>query len=143
MGKIRSWQRRDRTSGRRHESPGWGSAAVATSGGLTVEVDESLSGPERWQVVFEAPHLYLILTLRTAQQLKEIRDFLGGMCPGAEELKLATVGRSVSFLRDDEFTDRVFVRIAAPGHSVRLTLTAAETGHIIAALSDVVEQLVD
>lgn len=122
----------------------WGAAAVARSGDLTIEVDEALNGPDAWQVSIESPRLFVSFSLERIEQLQQALWFLKreGGCAECEELSVGVQQwHPVKIIRDDEIGGRVFLRLTAPAHDVRLTFDANAVAQLTSALSDVVDQL--
>lgn len=127
----------------------WGCAAVATAGGISVDVDEALDR-DIWQITIDAPFLYLHVRIKHRDQIRQFYEFLKGVrgVPGLRRFELCCGGQvSLSVLRDDEFADRYFLALRGTDQeslqALRVTFSQPDADHLVAALGDVLEQLKD
>lgn len=113
-------------SARRREPVRWGSVAVASAGGLSVECDETLNGPQAWQVTIESPAASFAVRITDRRTLEQVQSFLAA--PGVgREIKL---GRSVRLVADDELPGRIFLWLGTASARVRLTLSETDARQV-------------
>lgn len=83
----------------------WGAAAVGASGGVVIEVDHTINGPEVWSVTFSFVHTTFSLRWTDPARLLDILAFLkqtAGVDTHREiPLDVGSRGR-ISFVKDDE-----------------------------------------
>jgi hypothetical protein len=124
---------------RRREPVRWGAVAVAAVGGLTIECDEALSGPESWQITIESSAISLSFRVKCRGAAEELHEFLASPRGPGERTHLA-VGRGLRLVADDEIAGRVFLLVGTRASLVRITLSRDEARDAAAALRDVLEQ---
>ena len=115
----------------------WGCVAIGRSGDVAIDVDQALSGPERWEMQIDLPRFHLRFAIPAPTVVAQFGDFL--QChlsrPTTGELPLGTLANAnVAVVKDDEFLDRFFLRVLAHDGGVWHTLSSDEVSHSIAAL---------
>ncbi len=116
----------------------WGCAAVGRAGNVSIDVDEAVSGPERWELSIDFSRFSLRFAIPAPSMVAQFRDFLASHLnqPTSGNLALGTLGDSiVSIIKDDEFGDRFFLCVSACNGAVRYTLTGGEVPDFIGALT--------
>lgn len=129
----------------RREVVEWSSAAVATSGDLTLEVDESLDATPAWQLNLDTPSVYVSIRIEGPGQLKELLNFLERTRDATSWSELAFghgARRRIKLIRDDE-GGRYFLKVGGVNHVLRITLRRDEAADFAKALADVIDQLAD
>ena len=122
--------------------PQWGSAAAATVGSTSIEVDEA-TNTTAWRVSIETPAVYLSWQLQDIRGLTRLRGFFIGKENTSTEFSPGVLNSvAIKILRDDETAHRFFIQIAdGTSGCLRVTLSPAEAADWIAALDDVLDQL--
>ncbi len=122
----------------------WGLAAIGRCADVSIDVDEAVSGPERWQMSIDLPQFQFRFTIPAPAIVGGFCDFLQQQLnhKTTGELPLGTLGNAdVSIIKDDEFMDRFFLLAAADGGAVRHTLTGDVVINLIVALRQVASDL--
>ena len=115
----------------------WGCAAVGRSGDVSIDVDEAISAPDRWQIEIELSRFCLRFAIPTPSVVTQLCDFLECHLnqTTTDELRLGTLSNAdVCIIKDDEFVDRFFLRVSADDGAVHHTLTGDVVSNLIAAL---------
>lgn len=119
-------------------------AALGRSGDWGVDVDRTLSLPERWFLSIEGPAVYANFEIVSSRVIDAILGLpaFGGADPVAE-IEVGRYGENrVDFRQDDEFADRCFVVINCGSEcTVWLTLAGEDAFHVVNALRQVREEL--
>lgn len=133
------------------ESLDIGLAATARVGSWTVEIDQTISGDERWFAQIEGPAAYLYLELSTPAAIEEPSRLFAERrahndASGALQALAVEFGvfarRPVSILFDDEFADRCFFLISdESGSTVRVSIAARDFADIANAIQQVRDEL--
>lgn len=133
------------------ESLDVGLVAAARVGSWSVEIDQTVSGDERWFAQIEGPVAYLYLELSTPAAIEEPsrmfaerlahKDACGALQALSVELGVFA-RRPVSILFDDEFADRCFFLISdESGSTVRVSIAAQDFADIANAIQQVHKEL--
>ena len=128
-----------------------GLVAAARIGSWSVEIDQTVSGDERWFAQIEGPVAYLYLELPTPAAIEEPsrlfaerlahQDASGALQGLSVELGLFA-RRPVSILFDDEFADRCFLLISdESGSTVRVSIAAQDFADVANAIQQVHKEL--
>lgn len=121
----------------------WSLAACGVCGQITIDVDEALSGPERWQLTIECSTWYFRFDISGVQAVADWLAFLQehhGKMQGAERSIGTFLRRKVWIIKDDEFPDRFFLSVRAV-QMVSFTLVDPEVQDLIEALSRALEDV--
>lgn len=121
----------------------WGVAACGSRGKISVEVDEALSGRERWQLTIECPTWCFRFEISGVQAVADWLAFLQehhGKMQWAERSIGTFLRRKVWIIKDDEFPDRFFLNVRA-AQMVSFTLVDPEVQDLIEALSQALKDL--
>ena len=130
----------------------FGLVANGSSGSWRVDVDETLSGTQRWFAQIEGPACYLYFEIDHPQAVVKIARFLSanvheenGSDAQKRELKVGNHGgQSVEFLWDRDPADRCFTLLRGDNElCVRVTLSRADVESLAAALQMVSKALVE
>ena len=132
----------------------YGLLANGVSGAWSIDVDETMSGPDRWFLRIEGPAAYFSFEIPSLDIVERLGEFLAarpaqngrptGPDSGSDwELTIGTDPRTpVHLLRDDEFVDRFFLLVGGTdAWCVRYTLVAEDVKCLVTALSQVREDL--
>lgn len=115
----------------------FGLAASGKGGGFTVEV---LSRPtDGWSLSVESPVWCVEFELTTPGTVGELAAFLrshAGRAGFAELVVGMLGGMTVRMVKDDEFTDRFFLRAAGGGMLVEFTLAGGIEGDFAQAVAE-------
>jgi hypothetical protein len=115
----------------------WGLAGVGRAGLLSVELDEAVSGRERWQISLDSPSWHVRFEAASPQALARMHGFLeqhGGQRCFAEDVVASIGGGRVLIVKDDELPDRFFLKLFGEQQFVMLTLHAEEVRDLTEAL---------
>lgn len=126
-----------------------GLVANGASGTWRIDLDESLSGSQRWFVQIEGPSCYLNFEVSQPQAIADMAEFLGSLHDGDQspgnqpELKLGKCGRhTVELLWDRKPADRCFVMVRSDDQfCVRVTLFDSDVQALLDSLEQVCEEL--
>ena len=122
--------------------PSWGCAAVGRSGSVSVDVNETTSGPTRWELNLEFPQFQLQFAILTPDVVTKFHNFLAS--GSADELTVGAISSSrLNVVRDNEFDDRFFLMTSADDGALHWTLSDKNLTDLIAALADAVSDLND
>ena len=141
---------KNKTVKSRGQSAHAGLAASGVAGSWTVNIDEALSGADKWFAQIEGPNIYLYIQIPSPEIVRQALLFVekqatrNGRWTEAEgDLRVGMMGRSPVVLRaDDEFTDRFFLVIGpAAGATVHFTLCGEDLQKLVVALRQVQEDL--
>jgi len=122
----------------------WGLVALGRSGDVAVDVDEAISGPDRWELTVEFARWELRFEIPTPTIIKEFRDYLQSPRMGNSELLLGAIGTSsVTIVRDNCCDDRFFLIVSSIDGMIRFTLDDNDTHELISALTQAVDELDD
>ncbi len=119
----------------------WGLTACGRSGGISIEVDESCSGEELYELALNTPTWSLRCRIESPDVVSRFLEF---MTKGEEDtLRLGSISECpVEIQRDDEFPDRFFFVICAESGVVHLTLAGHEAvGQLTHTLEQVLKDL--
>ena len=122
----------------------WGCAAVGRSGDVSIDVEEAIAGPARWQISIDVPQFLIHFDIPTPSIVASFVGFLDRHQKRATsgELLLGSLGGGeVSIVKDDEFNDRFWLRVSANDGGVWYTLTGEEVDDWIAALREAAADL--
>lgn len=127
-----------------------GLLANGSSGPWDIDIDGSLSGPERWFAAIEGPAVSILFEIPSLGIVDQVLRFLErppGMEKGAVNDSLV-IGNDknplVTLVKDDEYEDRFFLVVGPmAGTTVRFALTGPDAGKIVEALRQVKEDLED
>ena len=121
----------------------WGCAAVGRSGSVSVDVNETTSGPTRWELDLDFPQFQLRFAIPTPDTVTELHDFLA--TGNADELTVGAISTlRLKIVRDNEFDDRFFLMMtSADDGALHWTLSGTNLTDLIAALADAVPELSD
>jgi len=121
---------------RERDEPSWGLAAIGSSGAMTVELDEAVSGPDRWRLSITGDTWSLAFEVPGPRTVRACLEFVNahhGSIAFAS-LALGTFQRAPAVLRkDDEYPDRFFLVVEGE-HFLFLTLAGEQLAHLRAAL---------
>lgn len=118
--------------------------ANGSAGAWTIDIDESLSGPQRWFLQIEGPACFLYSEISRPRAVAEISDFLNRCLSdratardGNYGLELETRGlHSLELLWDGKPADRCFILLRGGGE---LSLRVALPRHDAEAVRDALE----
>ena len=146
---------------KRHTSPKrqdgtFGLLANGSSGSWTIDIDEALSGAERWWARIEGPSISLRFEIPSLDVVGKIARFLGKYSVTAKRPSNGSPKRSgalflggnklipVSLVKDDEYDDRFFLVLGpTDGLTVRFAFAGTEVSELAEALRQVKEDLDD
>jgi len=126
-----------------------GLAACGRDGDWAIDIDESISGAQKWFLQIEGRSVYLDFPIRSPRVIEKMLDFLTAQQaekPGSSQNARMAIGKDkdepVVLLRDDEFTDRFFflVRTRA-GLVFRFTIGGPDLISLVNALRQAKEVL--
>lgn len=129
---------------------GFGLVANGSAGAWRVDIDETLSGAQRWFAQIEGPACYLYFEIDHPLAVVKMARFLGenvhqenGSHDQKRELKLGnSSGHTVEFLWDREPGDRCFILLRGDNEfCVRVTLLHDDLEALVSALEQVRESL--
>lgn len=122
--------------------PQWGSLAVARSGDFVVEIDEVLDGPESYHVMLQSPRVYVSYQLADLEPVSRLLTFFNDtrMTARARSFSMGKRRGRVAIEKDDELPGRYFLVWNGVGRQLRLTLSAEDVGHCVAAIADALGQ---
>ena len=109
-----------------------------SAGDISIDVNEAISGPDRWELLIDLPRFYLRFAIPAPSTVAHLRGFLACHLNQATtgDLALGTFGdSSVSIIKDDEFGDRFFLSAAARDGVVRHVSTDDDVRDFITALT--------
>lgn len=120
-----------------------GLLANGASGAWHVSVDEWDTEPERWFLQIEGPLVYFYLEILAPNSIDQILQFLTQQLASYDELMIGEHGHTpVTLVRDDEFTDRFFLKIgSSDAPIVHYTLSGHDLECIVAAMEQAKEDL--
>lgn len=123
-----------------------GMTANGSCGVWDVEVDETLSGDEKWYLQIDGPSLYLYFRIDAPTVVRQILTFVDRSTSSANgELRVGRFMRHpVSLLWDEEAGHRCFLLIGGTGDSkARFTLAEKDLEEFTEALRQVKDDLYD
>lgn len=128
-----------------------GLLANGSSGPWEIAIDETISGKDRWFAQLEGPSIYVYFEISSPRIIDDVIAYLrdgNGRAPSqptSRNGKLKVGGDkhvTVSLVRDDEFSDRVFLVIGSNSSPiVRYTIAGTDINKIVEALRQVKEDL--
>lgn len=120
----------------------FGLVAVGTSGGWSVEIDQSNDDSMVWYLQIESRMIDIRFPICGPQACEQLRDFTSAKSgsPPTDELSL---GGTVTVLRDDEYADRFFLLVGYDDVAlVRICIAGEELKCFREALDQVHSDLV-
>jgi hypothetical protein len=120
----------------------YGLLACGSSGRWSVDLDESHDGTE-WSLQLDGPQVYLTFAVSNLRVVGAALEYFQSGRPRGDVLPLGNFeSAGVSLHWDDEDTGRCFL-IVGPGarSTLRVALSAADTGMIADALEQVLDDL--
>lgn len=128
-----------------------GLVASARAGSWSVEIDQTISGAERWFAQIDGPLAYLYVEIASAAAIEEpARLFAERItskvaAPASQAMSIefgSFAGRPISLLFDDEFADRCFFLIAdEAGSVIRFSVAGPDFVDLSTAIQQVVREL--
>ena len=116
---------------------GWGCAAVGRCGDASIDLDEAISVPDRWELTIELSRFYLRFAVPGPSVVTQLRKFLDRYVnqTTSGELSLGTLGSAnVVIVKDDECLDRFWLRVLADDGAVDQTLLGDVVSDLIGAV---------
>lgn len=133
-----------------------GLLASGSCGRWEIDIDEALSGPDRWWMQIEGPSASLSFEVSSLDVIGKMARLLAprsaatrrrtnGSAKRAAEFELRGTGSlPVKLLKDDEFDDRFFFVVSQRDNlTVRLVLAGTDASDIVEALRQIKEELRD
>lgn len=129
-----------------------GLIACGRAGCFSVDVDQSLSGPDKWYVQIDGPSFWLYFQVDDPQAIADLLAFIeqgsiaAGAGPAAKriggELTIGHFGPlPVSFIWDEETVPRIAILIDAGECTSRMTLWGDDLRDLTSALRQVRDEL--
>ena len=119
-----------------------GLAAFGTSGDWQVEIDQSIDGPEVWQLQIEGRVLLINCGISGADVVVQLLGFLDRQTNGSASDRFR-IASDTEILRDDEFGDRFFIHVTGKeGTTVRACLVSEDVQHLRQAIAQAKAELV-
>lgn len=147
--------RRSETKLVEHDDYGSDLVASGSSGPWQVFVDEAHTGPDRWFAQIRGPSVYFSFEILSPHMIDRLHQFLEH--PSAapsnhlasrsdknkDSLRLGKESRCpITFLRDNEYTDRCFLVVGSVGKPVvRYSLEGTDLAKLTEAVRQVREEL--
>ena len=119
-----------------------GVAALGSDGGFTLEVLSRTAGG--WLLSIESPGWCFAFDIAGPTAVSDLDKFLRSSSGQTEFAELAVGslgGVAVRFIKDDEFSDRLFIRVANGGFIVEFTIAGTTAVEFTNAVSAVVADL--
>ena len=119
----------------------WGLAACGRSGETSIDIDESVSWPDIYEIELTKTRWCLRFRITNTKVVFELLDFIkNGDDP---KYKIGTFnGLKVYIHRDSEFSDRFFIAIEGKSGNMRYTIDGvSEINEFIEALEQAIEDL--
>lgn len=133
------------------ESLDIGLVAGARVRSWSIEIDQTVSGDERWFAQIEGPAAYLYFEIASVAAIEQPARLFAERVAGKDSTRASQAmsielgsfaGRPVSLLFDDEFADRCFFHIADDGVStIRFSVAGTDFVDLAAAIQQVAGEL--
>ena len=117
------------------------------SGSWSVSIDETIAGPQQWFLQIEGPTIDLYCLFPSIALIDRLSNCLNGWIHRSEtqpdSVELGTIdGVPFVLVRDNEYTDRVFIRTSGSSATgVRLTIAGSDARDLATAFSQAALEL--